>query len=219
MHGLNSAGHDQLEIREGQMSAWIRYAPEDPANADLQAALELARTPHGTIDNVMKVHSLRPSTMVGHVTLYRSVLHDSANRLPAWLQETVGSYVSFLNSCDYSFANHWKNAVHLLDDEARVASIEDAFRSGNLASAFSESDVAVMEYAAKLALRPADMVQGDVQSLRDAGLDDGLILEVNQIVGYFSYVNRLLNGLGVTTEGDIVGYYPDADGPEGVSAG
>ena len=200
------------------MSAWIKYAPEDPANADLRAALELAQTPHGTVDNVMRVHSLRPSTMVGHVKLYRSVLHNSANRLPAWLQETVGSYVSFLNSCDYSFANHWKNAAHLLNDEARAALIKEAFGSGNLASAFSGSDLAVMEYAAKLTLRPAEMVQGDVQSLRDAGLDDGRILEVNQIVGYFSYANRLLNGLGVTTDGDIVGYYPDADGSKGSQA-
>ena len=28
-----------------------------------------------------------------------------------------------------------------------------------------------------------------------------------QIVGYFNYVNRCLNGLGVSTEGDIIGYY------------
>jgi alkylhydroperoxidase family enzyme len=43
--------------------------------------------------------------------------------------------------------------------------------------------------------------------LRDAGLDDGQILEANQIIGYFNYVNRLLNGLGVSTDGDVVGYY------------
>jgi len=35
----------------------------------------------------------------------------------------------------------------------------------------------------------------------------GEILEANQIIGYFNYVNRCLNGLGVTTDGDVVGYY------------
>ena len=45
------------------------------------------------------------------------------------------------------------------------------------------------------------------EALRSAGWTDGEILEINQIVGYFNYVNRLLNGLGVTTEGDVVGYY------------
>lgn len=47
--------------------------------------------------------------------------------------------------------------------------------------------------------------------MRDAGLTDGEILEVNQIVGYFNYVNRLLNGLGVSTEDDLIGYYTKDD--------
>ena len=32
---------------------------------------------------------------------------------------------------------------------------------------------------------------------------------LNQIIGYFNYVNRCLNGLGVTTDGDVVGYYAE----------
>jgi alkylhydroperoxidase family enzyme len=51
------------------------------------------------------------------------------------------------------------------------------------------------------------MAKADVEELRREGLDDGQILEANQIIGYFNYVNRLLNGLGVTTDGDVVGYY------------
>ena len=38
---------------------------------------------------------------------------------------------------------------------------------------------------------------------------EGEILEANQIICYFNYVNRSINGLGVTTQGDIVGYYND----------
>ena len=53
------------------------------------------------------------------------------------------------------------------------------------------------------------MTEDDVIALRDAGLDDGEILETNQIICYFNYVNRSINGLGVTTAGDIVGYYAD----------
>ena len=64
-----------------------------------------------------------------------------------------------------------------------------------------------MRYAKKLTVSPAEMREADVQELKAAGLDDGEILEANQIIGYFNYVNRLLNGLGVTTHGDTVGYY------------
>ena len=51
------------------------------------------------------------------------------------------------------------------------------------------------------------MVAEDVQRLQEAGASDGEILEVNQVCGYFSYANRLLNGLGVSLAGDVIGYY------------
>ena len=44
--------------------------------------------------------------------------------------------------------------------------------------------------------------------MRDAGADDGEIFEINQVCAYFNYSNRLLNGLGVTTDGDILGESP-----------
>ncbi len=56
-------------------------------------------------------------------------------------------------------------------------------------------------------LSPENMAQADIAVLKAAGIDDGQILEANQIICYFNYVNRSLNGLGVSTDGDVVGYY------------
>ncbi len=192
------------------MSAWIRMIGDDEADQELLDVLKLARTPHGTVDNVMRVHSLRPETMRGHVVLYRAALHNDKNTLAPWLQETIASYVSVLNRCDYSYANHWANARHLINDEERADRIESALANGNLESVFEGAELALLEYAGKLTTAPADMVQSDVEKLKSAGLDDGEILEANQVIGYFNYANRLLNGLGVTTDGDIVGYYSES---------
>ena len=52
------------------------------------------------------------------------------------------------------------------------------------------------------------MTRGDIDELRAAGVDDGEILEANQIVAYFNYANRVLDGLGVTTVGDVLGTSP-----------
>ena len=191
------------------MSAWIRMIPDEEADAALMEVLALARTPHGTVDNVMRVHSLRPNTMRGHVTLYRAALHDDTNTLPMWLQETVSSYVSMLNRCPYSLANHWKNAAHLIGDADRAAAIEAALLARRPEAVFDGRELALMRYAEKLTLAPGEMAEADVLALREAGLDDGEILEANQIIGYFNYVNRLLNGLGVSTAGDVVGYYAE----------
>ena len=189
------------------MSAWIKMISDEEADEALLDVLKLARTPHGTVDNVMRVHSLRPNTMRGHVTLYRAALHDDANTLPEWLQETISSYVSMLNGCAYSLANHWANARHLIGDDERADAIEKALCDREPETAFNGAELALLRYAEKLTVTPGEMVEADVEALRTASVDDGQILEANQIIGYFNYVNRCLNGLGVTTDGDVVGYY------------
>lgn len=196
------------------MTAWISMISDERADENLLDALKLARTPHGTVDNVMRVHSHRPNTMRGHVALYRAALHDDSNTIPEWLQETISSYVSMLNKSDYSLANHWANARHLIGDETKADAIEKALRSDKPEEFFTGAELALMRYARKLTVAPGEMQEADVIELREAGLDDGEILEANQIIGYFNYVNRLLNGLGVTTDGDTVGYYTDSTGQD-----
>lgn len=189
------------------MSAWIKMLQDDEADEALLDVLELARTPHGTVDNVMRVHSLRPSTMKGHVVLYRAALHDEANTLPEWLQETISSYVSILNKCEYSLANHWANARHLIDDDKRADRIQAALHAHAPEREFNGKELALLQYAQKLTISPGELTKNDIDSLKQNGLDDGQILEANQIIAYFNYVNRSLNGLGVTTDGDVVGFY------------
>lgn len=44
------------------------------------------------------------------------------------------------------------------------------------------------------------MREADIQRLRDAGLEDRAILDLCQVTGYFAYVNRMADGLGVELE-------------------
>ena len=189
------------------MSAWIKMISDEDADATLQDAFNLVKTPHGTVDNVMRVHSLRPSTMNGHVILYRACLHDQDNIVPMWFQEVISSYVSVLNECPYSYANHWSNVRHLVGCEQRADQIEAALQNRTPDAAFDGKELEALRYAEKLTCTPANMHEADIVPMRAAGWDDGEILEINQIICYFNYANRLLNGLGVTTEGDVVGYY------------
>ena len=180
---------------------------DNEADDHLSEALNLAKTPHGTVDNVMRVHSLRPSTMKGHLVLYRSVLHDDANTIPEWFQETISSYVSILNKCQYSLANHWANACHLIGNSDWSTKVKIALENHNPQAEFDGAQLQLLKYAEKLTLRPSEMVKNDIIKLRNCGVSDGEILEANQIICYFNYVNRSINGLGITTDGDKVGYY------------
>jgi uncharacterized protein YciW len=95
----------------------------------------------------------------------------------------------------------------LISNKSKSDSIEKALKSGKISTAFKGSELKLLEYARKLTLHPSKMVQNDIKKLKSAGIPDAEILEANQIICYFNYVNRTINGLGVTTDGDIVGYY------------
>ncbi len=197
------------------MSAWIRMIPVEEAGGVLKTMYDKVKTPHGTVDNVMRAHSLRPHTMAGHVALYRSVLHNPENTLPFWFLEVVASYVSTINACAYSLTHHFANARRLIRDEPRAAAIGAALEAGAPERAFAGKELALLRYAGKLTAAVGKMEQADIDALRAAGCDDGEILEVNQVCAYFNYSNRLLNGLGVTTEGDVIGYYAGEGGAGG----
>lgn len=184
--------------------------PPGEATGLLGTLYEKVKTPHGTVDNVMKVHSLRPRTMEGHVVLYKSVLHSADNTLPFWFLETVASYVSLINNCAYSLTHHWANAARLMGDPARAQAVRAALEARAPEKAFAGKELALLRYAGKLTAEVGAMARGDIDALRAAGCDDGEILEVNQVCAYFAYSNRLLNGLGVTTEGDVIGYYKES---------
>ena len=193
------------------MSAWIRMIPPEEATGRLAELYERVKTPHGTVDNVMRAHSLRPESLEGHVTLYRSVLHNEANTLPFWFLEAVATCVSLTNRCHYSTTHHSANMRRLVGDELRGETMYAALACGQPEVAFEGKELALLEYARKLTADVGAMCEADMVRLREAGADDGEILEVNQVCAYFNYSNRLLNGLGVTTKGDVVGYYRRSD--------
>jgi uncharacterized peroxidase-related enzyme len=149
--------------------------------------------------------------MEGHLVLYKNVLHNPENTLPFCFLEVVASYVSMTNRCDYSLTHHFANARRLMNDAARSDQVWQALSEGRPEKAFAGKELALLNYARKLTTSVGDMVKADFDAMRDAGCDDGEILEVNQVCAYFNYSNRLLNGLGVTTEGDMIGYYKEPE--------
>ena len=187
--------------------AWISTIEPEDASGPLARAYEQAKTPSGTVDNVMKAHSLRPRTMEGHLALYRSGLHAEDITLPLWFLEMIASYVSMINGCDYSLSHHFRNARQLMTDPARADAAYAALEAGRPEQAFAGKELALLRYAGKLTAAVGAMEQADIEALRGAGADDGEILEVNQVCAYFNYSNRLLNGLGISTTGDTIGYY------------
>ena len=58
----------------------------------------------------------------------------------------------------------------------------------------------MLGYAVKLSLEPWNMEEADVQELRNVGFSNAGILDIVHVTGYYAYVNRLADGLGVDLE-------------------
>jgi uncharacterized peroxidase-related enzyme len=188
--------------------AWIETIGPDKASGKLRDIYDSLGGPGKNVDNILAIHSLRPHTLSGHLALYKSVLHHTGNHLPVWFLESVGVLVSLMNGCSYCAAHHAEGLRRQLKNDDRSDEILEALQSGKIKDVFHPREIAALRYAAFLTNDPSSITVGHIDAMREAGLSDGEILEVNQVTAYFAYANRTANGLGVTVDGDDLGLSP-----------
>jgi uncharacterized peroxidase-related enzyme len=190
--------------------AWIKTIPFEAATGKLKMLYARVTGPDNNVDNIMMAHSLRPHTMEAHMAVYKYVLHHSGNTVPKWFLEVLGVWVSALNECTYCVEHHFAGMKRLLGDDPRADAIRVAIEAGDIdALPLGTAQKAAMRYAQVLTIDPSALRETDIQALRDAGYDDGEILEINQVSAYFSYANRTVLGLGCSTNGDVIGLSPN----------
>lgn len=189
--------------------SWIKTISYEDADPSLKKIYDRVKGPNNTIDNVLSIHSLRPHSLVGHMSLYKNVLHNSNNTLPKWYLESIGVYVSFLNKCDYCVQHHFVGLKRLINDNKKSEQFWKAVQKDTLNTYFDKKYYQGIQYAKMITLEVHKMTKEDIEQLKTLGFSEGEILEINQVTSYFNYVNRMVLGLGVTTIGDILGLSPN----------
>ena len=80
--------------------AWIRTRP-DPPDPELEPTLARCADPAtGVVDEILRVHSLDPAGLAGHLALYRASMRGTPG-LPTVDRELIALVVSILNGCHY----------------------------------------------------------------------------------------------------------------------
>lgn len=188
--------------------SYIDTVPEADATGELADMYRRWGNPDGTVDNVLKAHSLNPTSLAAHCGLYTQSMHAKSPVSRAE-REMVGITVSRINGCSYCREHHAAGLRRLLPDGRKSVAAEVA--AGDTGS-LTPRERAMVDWAARLTESPASMTRADADGLRSAGLTDREILDVCQAAAYFAYANRIVLGLGAALEDgtDAIGQWPES---------
>ncbi len=187
--------------------AYIEIISESDATGRLAELYKRLGNPDGTVDSVLKVHSLNPESLEAHGALYVQSLHRTSP-LSRAERELIGVIVSMVNGCEYCLKHHSAGLRRLLPDDR--THIVDEVNARNLAS-LTDREQALIGYAQRLTSDPASIRAEDIDAMRAHGLSDREILDAAQVAAYFAYANRIVLGLGAAIEaGDRIGQWPSA---------
>ncbi|MCK5037733.1 MAG: peroxidase-related enzyme [Thermoplasmata archaeon] len=186
--------------------SWIKEVEMEEAEAAGNEELALIYREliekRGKIANILKVHSLNQKAMQGHLDLYMSIMFARTG-ITRPESEMIATVVSQANSCEYCKNHHGESLNRYWKDGDKVQALTNGYKNMGL----SEREISILDYAVKLTSSPGQMVEDDVEKLRNIGLDDQAILNVALITSYFCFVNRVAMGLGVEySEEELKGY-------------
>ncbi len=182
--------------------SWIKTVTRPNGNTPLRDAFDKILKSRGKISNIMKAQSLLPEALEHHLGLYQSLMFGEST-LKVAEREMIALVVSATNNCAYSVSHVADALAHYEKDNNRMQEII----AGRKFLGMTDRQAKMLHYATKLTKQPDKMSEKDVQKLRDVGLSDQEILEVNMLTAYFNFANRIACGLGVEfDEHEIKGY-------------
>jgi uncharacterized peroxidase-related enzyme len=92
--------------------------------------------------------------------------------------------------------SHEKDLRSVVAKEEQREAVQDDYRSAGLTP--REEDL--LGFAVKLTKSPSAVRSNDLDSLRAHGFTEEQLVDAIHCIGYFNFINRVLDGLGVDPE-------------------
>ena len=173
--------------------SWLRLPDPAPATPATEAIFAAVHAKQGYVRNQLRVVAHKPAVLEALVALGNAVVRDPAGSLSGAERELIALVVSVENRCEACVFGHAAALRGYGWPAERVAVIEVNYRRAGL----SERERALADYALKVTRAAAEVEPADLQTLRDAGVDEHGIFEAAAVAAYFNLSNRLNSALGV----------------------
>lgn len=182
--------------------AWIDIIGYEKAEGKLKKYYDDIKDSRGKLAKIHKIHSLNPESMKNHMDLYMNIMFSKSG-LKRQQREMIAVVVSTANNCKYCINHHAQALNYYWKDKEKIQKFVENYRYLDL----SDKMISMLDYANDLTKRPNKVNKNYIDRLKKNGFTDENILNINLIVSYFNFVNRIVLGLGVEfNEDEIKGY-------------
>jgi len=122
-----------------------------------------------------------------------NIVMSAESELTKTEKEMIALYSSRLNGCHYCVGSHASVLTNQQTGKDLVHSL-----SNNSTEGLDEKLLAIFEFTKKLTLEPGKINEPDIDALRLAGWSDQTIEDTICVVSTFAFLNRLVDGFGIT---------------------
>jgi uncharacterized peroxidase-related enzyme len=164
----------------------IRLPARAKLDADMQKYFGVCEEKLGFVPNVLAAYSFDQTKLRAFVNLYNDLMLAESG-LSKLEREMIAVVVSSANRCYYCLTAHGAAVRQLSGDPELGEMLVQNWRSAPLPA----RQCALLEFAHKLTVAPAEVGEAERATLRAAGWSERDVWDAASVTGFFNFTNRV----------------------------
>lgn len=172
--------------------SWFPVPPDDDLEEPERKLFAKASENLGFVPNVFRAYAWRPERFRAWFAHFRSVMEGTPG-LPSAEREMISVAVSMANGCLYCLVAHGAALREATGDPVQADRITLDYRRADLLP----RQRAMLDFAVKVARRPGDCDESDLDALRAHGYSDEDCWDIAEVAAMYSFTNRMAMATGM----------------------
>jgi uncharacterized peroxidase-related enzyme len=168
------------------MALKIKPAPRSKLDPDMRKYFEVCDEKIGFLPNVLAAYSFDAAKLRAFIGFYNDLML-AESELSKLEREMIAVAVSSANRCFYCLTAHGAAVREMSGDPQLGEMLVMNWRVAKL----PKRQRAMLEFAHKLTVAPAEVGDEDRGALRKAGFSERAIWDVASVAGFFNFTNRI----------------------------
>ena len=197
---MSSANQEKLKDQLVQVSG-LPVPKVEKLPEDLKKYFSVCEEKIGFIPNVLRAFSLIPEKLRTFNNKYNELMLSEDSPISRLEKEMIAVVVSSYNHCVYCITSHSQSVRELSGDPV----LADILVTNHRAAQLTARQRVILDYAWKMTSIPQEVCEVDRQVLSDFGFKAEEIFEINDVIAYFNYTNRMTHGIGIEPNKEYFG--------------